>query len=191
MISVRRIVATLFCSLLVWEVFRGGFLEAHASYQLFLLLVLSLLVSLIWRPQNWIKELRFLPLHVVGVFLVVQIVLLPTTESWGFVVAAIGWLALYLTTTFTVEQPSTARLFLLFLIFVGGAEALFGLTQALVDGSRVTGTFIYPNHFAGLLNMTIPLAIGGLLANHLGSKKLRLIGISLNKSRLMSIFSSL
>ena len=167
----NRIVSTLFCGLLVWEVFRGGFLEAHASYQLFLLLVLALLVSLIWRSQIWIKELRFLPLHFVGFFLVIQVCFLPTTESWGFVVVAIGWLALYLTMTFTVGQLSAARLFLLFLIFVGGAEALFGLTQALVTGSRVTGTFIYPNHFAGLLNMTIPLAIGGLLANHLGSKK--------------------
>jgi O-antigen ligase len=74
---------------------------------------------------------------------------------------------------FSVARDSTERhlmRFLHFLLFVGVAEALLGLYQYFVApgwifgyvnfGSAVSGSLINRNHFAGLLEMLVPVSFG-------------------------------
>ena len=117
-----------------------------------------------------------LALGLIGLALLAQVALRPTTEARGYVLAAIAWLALASTLWLTANRRLRRGLYL-FLICVGAASALYGLVQAIggIDaigtyqrglGRIATGTHIHRNHFAGLLNMTMALALGALYAGY-------------------------
>lgn len=66
-----------------------------------------------------------------------------------------------------VEQRREARAQLLLALFAAGAAlSAYGLAQILLgsshNGGRASGPFVNPNHFAGWLEMIVPLAIGYL-----------------------------
>ncbi|MDA2923076.1 O-antigen ligase family protein [Acidobacteria bacterium AH-259-L09] len=167
MIWGRRTVAVLFGAALVLGLFVYPGREPQTYYRLFLLLLIPALIATFRLDAQSVKEARFLALLLIGFFLLAEVILQPTVTGRGFIIASLGWLALSFALALTAGQQNAARALLLFLILAGGAEALYGLTQSLGEsGSLAKGTFTNRNHFAGLLNMTIPLAIGGLYAHY-------------------------
>ncbi len=165
------LIAALFGAALAWGLLRFGAAETRVLYQLFLLLLLPALIAA-FSPRL-AKPKALLPLLLVGLFLLAHTALQPTLEGLGFIHLSIGWMALFLTVRLASDSQRWARNLLLFLIVLGGAEAAYGMVQSIggVDaigsysrglGEIATGTFINRNHFAGLLNMTLPLAVGAL-----------------------------
>ncbi len=174
---VLRILAIgLYCFALLSGLLAFGAAPRDACYRLFLTMALACLVAAWAFPVEHLFRKRFLPLLVAGAFLFVQIPLKPPVERYGYVFLGLGWLALTFTLLITRARPGHARFLSLFLVALGLFDAFYGLVQALggmdsdvanVDRNMLTmasGTFVNRNHFAGLLNMTIPVALGGLYA---------------------------
>ena len=171
----RLVAAITYGAALIWAIWRHGATETWELYRLFLLAAIGALVTLWSFPIDSLrKQKSLLLLLLVGSFLFAQISLQPTLEGRGFVLAALGWIALFLSFAIASQGGKGGRYLLFFLIFVGGFEAIYGLVQALgeptsaggsyrLHGAR--GTFINRNHFAGMLNMILPLALGALFIN--------------------------
>ncbi len=179
----RIVAATIYGAALTWGIWRHGATETWELYRLFLLAAVSALIIAWSYPVSSLRgQMPLLLLLLAGCFLFSQISLQPTLQGRGFVLAALGWIAFF--TSFAVVSNGRGgghRLFL-FLIIVGGFEAVYGLVQALgeptssggfyrLNGAR--GTFINRNHFAGMLNMILPLALGSLFIRfyHRGSRR--------------------
>ena len=172
MIWTRRVVAMLFGAVIVWGLFQYAGKFPQIYYRLFLFALVPALIVAVRLPLPSINKTSFTLLLLVGAFFLFQIVFQPTLTGHGYVLAALGWLALALTLALTAGQPGSARACLLFLILVGSVEALYGLTQSLGPGGDLAqGSFTNRNHFAGLLNMAIPLAMGGLFAHYVSAKE--------------------
>ncbi|MEE8160083.1 MAG: O-antigen ligase family protein [Acidobacteriota bacterium] len=166
MIRARPIVGILFGGALVWGLFLYGAKEPQTYYRLFIFLLFPAVIAALSLPLGACGNFRLFSLLVTGLFLLVPVIFQPTLNGHGFVIACLGWLALSLTLVLAEGELKKVRIFFLFLVILGGAEALYGLIQTLGGvESLARGTFTNRNHFAGLLNMTIPIAIGGLFAN--------------------------
>ena len=166
MIRARPIVGILFWGTLVWGLFLYGAKEPQTYYRLFIFLLFPAVIAALRLPLGACGNYRLLSLLVTGLFLLVPVIFQPTLNGHGFVIACLGWLTLSLTLVLAEGHLKKVRTFFLFLVILGGAEALYGLIQTLGGiESLARGTFTNRNHFAGFLNMTIPLAIGGLFAN--------------------------
>ncbi|MCP4659699.1 MAG: tetratricopeptide repeat protein, partial [bacterium] len=174
--SVLRGVSAVFLGgALVGGLVRFGAVETETLCRLFGLLLVPALLALLSVSWKRLAAIRLLPLMGVGAVLLAQVALRPSLEGRGYLVATLGWLTLFLTLGLVSEsRPLTRALFML-LILIGALEAVYGLIQAIggVDyigdyfrgsGRQATGTLINRNHFAGLLNMILPLAVGGLYA---------------------------
>ena len=168
-----QLVATaIYAAALSWGIWRYGATEPWELYRLFLWTSVAVLLVAWALPAEWAKgRWDLLGLFLFGGFLFVQIWLRPTLEGRGYVLAALGWMALFLSVTLATRGRHGGRGLLLFLILVGGFEAVSGLAQALGDPTAtgdayrnfgVNGTFINRSHFAGMLNMTLPLALGAM-----------------------------
>ena len=80
------------------------------------------------------------------------------TELGKFVAYAL----LFLVVINVIRTPAKIRRVLTVLCILGGIEAVYGLSQV---GRRISGTFVNQNHFAGYLELLIPLIFGMLLAH--------------------------
>lgn len=167
--------AVLAAAGLSWGLWRYGAAQTWELQRLFLVTLASAAIVTASLPLRRGELRPLLPLLVVGSLLLIQILRLPTLESLGYVLAAVGWLGVFLGLTLSGRGPSAgrdlSRPLTLALVGLGAAEALFGLVQALggIDAigtyqrnleEIATGTFINRNHFAGLLNMSLALALG-------------------------------
>ncbi len=143
-----------------------GATETHSLYQLLVMLGAATVVALwayrVERPMLG----RFLPILAVGILLLVQILRLPPLRQEGYALLAVGWAGLVLALLIGQGDRGRKRV-LLFLVGLGLYEAFVGLVQSIGGWqAHATGTYINRNHFAGLLNMMIPLAIGALYATY-------------------------
>ncbi len=165
--------AAVYGTALTWGIWRHGATETWELYRLFLLSAVGTLVIAWSLPVSSLRGQKpLLLLLLAGCFLFAQISLQPTLEGRGFVLAALAWIALFLSYTIAAQGRNGGRYLLLFLIFAGGLEAVYGLVQALGDPASgsyrlygASGTFINRNHFAGMLNMVLPLALGALFTS--------------------------
>ncbi|MEM7351574.1 MAG: O-antigen ligase family protein [Acidobacteriota bacterium] len=159
---------------LAWAVAHYGATETWELYRLFLGLVASaLLVAWTLPIDSWWSQ-RLPALLVVGGYLLAQTAWQPSLETRGYTLASIGWLALFISLGLATQGRNAARGILVFFLLLGCAEALFGLTQMLAPDDPtsyrfrvhgITGSFFNHNHFAGLLNMSLALAVGALFAS--------------------------
>jgi len=119
-------------------------------------------ICVVWRTVRERRlDMSFLALFVLGSL---SFGFLPAKLAIGFV--ATGWAA---TAARNSNAPRTLR-FLHGLLFIGLLEALLGLVQFFISPGwifgyvnssyRSTGTLINRNHFAGLLEMFIPICLG-------------------------------
>ncbi len=144
-------------------------------YGFFLLLLPAGLLILLAPGYRRLPAAIFWPLSAIGLGLLAQALRLPSTEGRGYLHWAVGWLALVLGLALgrAGRRPAVALAGLL--VALGAGEALYGLAQALgvvehvgsyarFKGSIATGTYVNQNHYAGLLAMTLPLAVGAVYA---------------------------
>ncbi len=115
------------------------------------------------------------PILLLGAILLLQTALRPAPGAAGYLLLTLGWAALFLARVFADTKRGT-RLLFQGLILVGVFETLYGLAQSLGGfdyigsyhrnlGRVATGTLFNQNHYAGLLNLTIPLVLGALYAD--------------------------
>lgn len=168
--------AGYFCLVLTLGVARFASAPDPLRYQLFLLLLPAAAVACFRLPAESRKGSSVLVLALVGQAMLGHAAVRPTTEARGYVLASIGWLCLF-TTFWLASERRILRALYLFLVLLGALEALYGLVQAVggVDqigsyvrgiGRVASGTYINRNHFAGLLNMSLALALGALFAGY-------------------------
>lgn len=74
----------------------------------------------------------------------------------------VAYILLFFVVTNVIRTQAQIQRILVVLLFLGGLEAVYGLSQ--VGQARIAGTFVNHNHFAGYLEMLLPLAFGLLLA---------------------------
>ena len=174
---ITALVALLFGLVLAWGLLRYGGAETTVLYRLFLLLLIPATLAIVGLPLRRLASPRLVLLPVVGVFLLGMVTLQPTLLGRGYVHLAVGWLALFLTLRVGLGNRALIRFMAFLLILLGAVEALYGLAQAIggVDfigsyyrgvGRIATGTLINRNHFAGMLNMTLPLGLGVLFSGY-------------------------
>ncbi len=179
---IRSLTVLVLCIGFVWGLSLFGATRTVDLYRLFLWISIptaSAILGLFGREallDRWTP-----PLLLLGSFLLVQTALLPAPGSAGYLLLTLGWASLFLGRVFSSAKLGT-RLLFQGLILVGVFETLYGLAQALGGfdyiggyhrnlGRIATGTLFNQNHFAGLLNLTIPLALGVLYADREGRRR--------------------
>ena len=166
-------VALLFSLALAWGLLRFGAAETAVLYRFFLFLLVPAAVAVIALPLGQPSNPRVITLYLLGVFLLGQVALRSTLAGRGWVHLTVGWLAFFITLALIRRSRRLVWYLLLMLILLGVMEALFGLVQSIGgldyigshfrnSGRIATGSFINRNHYAALLNMTLPLAVGAL-----------------------------
>jgi putative inorganic carbon (hco3(-)) transporter len=156
----KTIAAILFGGALVWAAHVYGATETQNHHRVFLLcLIPTLLVA--WTVVPSRHSILFACL---GLVLILNISVRPTLEAEGYVVAALGWMALFVVVELSAYSAGATRRFALLVVMIGAAEAVYGLLQYFgeLPDSRgfISGTLVNRNHFAALLNMSIAVAIG-------------------------------
>lgn len=168
--------ALTLCLALTWGLLRFGAAETTVLYRLFLWLLVPALLALLIPNQVEKVDWRVMAVLLVGLFLLGQVVIQPTLEASGYLRLAVGWVALWLTLSLTLGRSRQARFLVGMLVLLGVFEACYGLAQAVGGfdyigdyfrgrGRIATGTLINRNHYAALLNLLLPLAVGLLLAD--------------------------
>lgn len=145
----RKIVALLFVLAVIWGLFSFGSRELESYYRFFLLLAIPTVLSVFIQPSYQLRRGPFLTILLIGFAFFCAIIINPIVRGEGFVVAAIGWMALYVTLVLTSGRQDTSRALFFILILAGGVEALLGLTQSLGTDEMVKGFFFNRNHFSG------------------------------------------
>ena len=149
-----------FSVLLVLALLTFGAVQSHA-YLFIEMLWLAALVVLVTRDALVSRRLNLGTIAYVAISTVM--VLIDYKLALAFLSFGWGWLA-------TQRFPLKTLGFLRFLIVVGVLEALLGLVQYFIAPGWIfgyqnkvylsSGTLINRNHFAGLLEMIIPAAVG-------------------------------
>ena len=157
-----------------WGLWNYGATQTHILYGLFLLTLAPLALVVAASTPALLVQPRFAALMVLGTALLAQVWLQPTLTARGYVHTALAWSALVVALALATRSPSGQRAIVLFLLALGAVEALVGLVQslgappeataALADPGLAHGTLVNRNHFAGLLNLTLPLAVGTVYA---------------------------
>ena len=167
----RAVVVLLFGGILLWGLFQQAGKEPQIYYRLFLLLIPLMLLASLGLPWASLRKTQRVVLLGVGLLLLARPALEPTLTGRGFVILSLGWMALSLTLLVTARRIDWVRIVFMALILIGSVEALYGLIDVLSsEGAAAHGTFTNRNHFGGLLNMVIPLSLGGLFATYAGRK---------------------
>lgn len=168
-------VSLVFGLALTWGLWRFGAAETSTLYRLFLLLQIPTLLALLTPPWRAATDLRLLAVGLLGVVLLGLVGVQPPLEALGSLHLAVGWIALWLGLWLSLRSSTQRQFLIVVLVVLGAFEALYGLAQSVggIDyigayfrnrGRMATGTLINRNHFAALLNLVLPLALGLLVA---------------------------
>ncbi len=180
--ALPALVAVLVGAALVWSLLRFGATPLPALYAFFLALAAAGLVAFLGLRLEVLDGRWWVPLVLLGALLFVQAAFRPTLAAQGYVHLAAGWLALAIGLWLGASSRAAAKLLLLFLILVGVCEAGFALLElrgtvaALARNPEIQshlaiGTLINPNHFAGLVNMCLALALGAAAAPFVAKRR--------------------
>ncbi len=161
---------------LTWGLLRFGAAETAVLYRLFLFLLVPALLALLMVDRRSQADWRTVTLALFGVGLLGQVVLQPTLEAKGYLHVTVGWIALWLAFSQSYGRRRYARFLVAMLVLLGVFEAFYGLAQSITgfdhigdyfreQGRIASGTLINRNHYAALLNLVLPLALGLLFAN--------------------------
>ena len=161
---------------LTWALLQFGAAETSNLYRLFLFLLIPSFVALGAPPWRGRVDMRFLVAVLLGLYLLGSVALRPTLEARGYLHLTVGWIALWLGLWLAVRSSRQRRFLVVLLVLLGALEAFYGLVQSVGgydfiggyfrnQGRLATGTLINRNHFAALLNMLLPLALGLLFAD--------------------------
>jgi hypothetical protein len=150
---------------LVRGLVRYGGTQVYVLYEMLLVAAVAAVLALFARSAALDGRRQLVGMLGAGVVGALAIALSPTVAAIGWVHAFLGWTALLVVLVLAERGEEAQRAIVMTLVLIGGAEALFGLSQALGEESRgARGTFYNRNHFAGVLMMCLPLALGLLQA---------------------------
>lgn len=160
---------------------RFGATEIKIQYSLFLIMSTITGLGVLFLARGEKMGWKALLLGAIGLILLGQIAWRGPVTGNGYLYAWLGWSALFLT-LLLLNSGIRVQSFIVLLILLGVFEALYGLLQSLGGfdyigqyfrevGRTATGTLINRNHFAGLMNMVIPLALGALYAGFLRKRR--------------------
>jgi len=155
----------LLLATLGWALVRAGATLPWDLFRLFPFLCLAFLVAAWswptsgWPTSGW-RVLGLVVYAAVGAVLLGGVVALPPLRAHGFVLAASGWIVLGVCRWAVAVEPRWGWRIAVALVAVGTAEAAVGVGRVVADGGVATGTLRNANHFAGLLAMTVGLAVG-------------------------------
>ncbi len=152
---------------LAWGLSLAGAARPSTYYLLFLCYAVLTALVLLTAPEPQLGNWRWFPVYGVGAFLILNVVFRSPLLARGYIVLSLGWMAFVLTALLIDRDWRKARFLALFLAAIGIAEALHGLGQAVANfdspGHMATGTFLNHNHYAGVLNLTLPFGFGTAL----------------------------
>ena len=168
--------ALIYGLVLTWGLLRFGAAESTVLSRLFLFLLVPAILALVAPPWRAKIDARFFALILLGLYLLGQLTLQPTLESRGYLLLSVGWIALWFSLWLAIRSESQRRFLLVVLVLLGALEAFYGLVQSVGGFDYIgdyfrnmdriaTGSLINRNHYAALLNMLLPLAIGMLFAD--------------------------
>jgi len=156
-----KLTAFLFAASLVWGIWVYGATETQTHYRLFLLCLIPTVLATWKNPVT----LRSILVTAIGVVLILNVVLRSTLQAEGYLVAALGWMAFFIVTQLSARSRTAMHRLMLFVVLIGAGEAFYGFLQYFGQRQEyVTGTLVNRNHFAGLLNMAIAMALGATYA---------------------------
>lgn len=135
--------------------------------------IFILTAAAVWVVPEEFATLPWKWLAVLAAFLVIQAIVLQINGERAHAPIAefLIYPAAFALTAALAMAPSTRARLCGLLITLGVAEAVYGLAQQMAGWqqilgieklyyrSQASGTYVNPNHFAGLLEMTLPLAL--------------------------------
>ncbi len=156
-----------------WGLLRFGATQQPALYGLFLFLLVPAVLVFLFSRNEPRPSRSWLSLLLVGILILGQVALRPTLAGLGFVHLGVGWLGLVLAFWLGASSRRAAQALVAFIVLIGLLEAAFallelrGVVPALarhpeIQAHLAIGTLINPNHFAGLVNVCLVLALGML-----------------------------
>lgn len=149
---------------LAWGLSFAGAEEPSTYYLLFLCYAVLTTLVYLTAPQENLGTWRWFPVHTIGAFLFLNIVFRPPLLARGYIVLSLGWMTFLLAALLISRDGRKARFLAAFLAAVGIVEAFHGIAQSVASfdspGQMATGVFVNHNHYAGLLNLTVPFGFG-------------------------------
>ncbi len=142
--------------------------------------VLTLAIGLLWMPRRNPEPPARLPWSVPVLLLALVLAQHGQLAREGYALPThlpglITCLAVFLLAARIGQEADARRWLLAAILLLGVLEALYGMVQYLADWHRIfalekvyyiahaTGTYVNPNHFSGLLEMILPLAVSAAL----------------------------
>lgn len=95
-------------------------------------------------------------------------------DTWLSLIKFLAYLSAFVLAAYVFDSRRRKSTLVLVLMILGGLEAAYGLLQYLADWQKIftytkidyrsdaTGTYINHNHFAGLIELTLPLVIASV-----------------------------
>ncbi|RPJ83337.1 MAG: O-antigen ligase family protein, partial [Acidobacteria bacterium] len=152
---------------LAWGLSLAGAARPSTYYLLFLCYAGLTALVFLTAPESKLANWRWFPVYAVGAFLILNVIFRSPLLARGYIVLSLGWMAFVLTALLIEQDWRRARFLAVFLASIGIVEALHGLAQSVANfdspGHMATGTFLNHNHYAGLLNLTLPFGFGAAL----------------------------
>ncbi|MDH3255047.1 MAG: O-antigen ligase family protein [Acidobacteriota bacterium] len=176
----RWIATLVLLAVLTLALTRFGATQDRVLYVVALAMMIPALLAC-WHLDS--RRLGFptvLGLAGAGLLLTLHVAMRPTLEARGYLVAALGWMAL-VSSLWLMAERKHRRFLIGSLLVLGCAEALYGLMQAVGGIDRIfdyerrlgriaTGTLINRNHYAALLNLILPLGLAASFSLVTGSR---------------------
>lgn len=167
---------------LIWRIPRIGAIRNLKL--LFGLLVIWLgyhLIQIISLPHAVLESLRPASIELYRYLLgenlsAVHALSLDTNQTLQAFLKGAAYMTLFLLVILLVNSRQRLRQMMMLLVYIGTVNAFFGLVNYFTNGYMgyfdpasswgyaVTGTYVNRNHFAGLMEMCIPIALGLILA---------------------------
>ncbi len=94
------------------------------------------------------------------------------------ILKGVAYITLFMLVVILVNSRLRIQQMAMMLVYVGTANAFFGMINYFTQGSlgffqpaswweqAISGTYINPNHFAGLMELCLPMALGLIMAGH-------------------------
>jgi len=212
----RRLWSSRLTSILLWGTF-GLLMFGPVAFgsvepwSIFVLEAGATLLVLLWLAKQWIDdEIRikwnplFLPMAVFAVLIVIQLAAGGTTYRHDTVAGALLYCAYamlcFLSSQTLFRNFQARRLAFVFSIY-GAALASFALLQGMASngklywmrtprmGGQIYGPYVNHNHYAGLMEMLVPIPLV-LSVSHLASSRQRMLAAATAAVMASTIFLS-
>ena len=196
--SLSATVRYLLYTLLIFTPLAHGSVQGWAITTIHLLTIIALTALLIQKTWTWDWKWIPTPLDIPIVALLILTILssifsMHQRISLWSIILLLNYLTIYYLVIHTINTRSQLRNLTYVIIAVAASLSIFGLMTKLGDNpfpwydysylkrgtDVVSSTYVNPNHFAGYLEMVLPLALGMFLLGFRGGKLILLSYLTL------------